>query len=101
MKTTSGTAYNGAIKASKEIRKELVTIIKQRRIDLDENKAFPTQDILSQMLSTTDDVNDIEVADYILILLVAGHETTSGDTTFFVKYLAELLHIYNQVYQGN
>ncbi|TXG48759.1 hypothetical protein EZV62_024634 [Acer yangbiense] len=98
-----GTAYNGAIKASKEIRKELVAIIKQRKIDLDENKAFPTQDILSQMLSTTDEngqhVNDFEIADYILVLLVAGHETTSGVTTFVVKCLAELPHIYNQVFQ--
>ncbi|KAH7571326.1 hypothetical protein JRO89_XS04G0023300 [Xanthoceras sorbifolium] len=101
-----GTAFNRAIKASKEIRDELIAIIKQRKIDLDdqENKSIsPTQDILSQMLSATDEngqrVNELEIADYILLLLIAGHETTSSVITFTVKYLAELPHIYNEVFK--
>ncbi|KAL8139681.1 hypothetical protein V2J09_005702 [Rumex salicifolius] len=47
-----GTPFNRAIKASKFIRKELKEVIKQRTLDLAVNKATPTQDILSHMLTT-------------------------------------------------
>ena len=42
-----GTPSNKAIKASNFIRKELIKIIKQRRIGLAEGVASPTQDIFS------------------------------------------------------
>ncbi|KAF5196394.1 beta-amyrin 28-oxidase-like, partial [Thalictrum thalictroides] len=45
-----GTMFNKAIKASVLIRKDLETIIKQRKTDLAEKKASPMQDILSHML---------------------------------------------------
>ncbi|KAH7571327.1 hypothetical protein JRO89_XS04G0023500 [Xanthoceras sorbifolium] len=50
-----GTTFYRAIKASNEIRVELVAIIKQRKIDLEENKASPTQDMLSQIVLATDE----------------------------------------------
>ncbi|TXG48758.1 hypothetical protein EZV62_024633 [Acer yangbiense] len=98
-----GTTFSRAIKASKEIRKGLVAIIKQRKIDLEENKASPTQDILSHILLATDEnkehLSELHIAEYILLLLIAGHDTTSSVMTFVVKYLAELPHIYNEVFQ--
>ncbi|KAL5813750.1 hypothetical protein ACOSQ4_024391 [Xanthoceras sorbifolium] len=96
-----GTSFNIAIKASNEIRKELVAIIKQRKIDLELNKACPTQDILSHMLVATDDngqhMTELDIADKILGLLIGGHDTASAAITFIVKYLSELPHIYNEV----
>jgi cytochrome P450 family 26 subfamily A len=98
-----GTPFNRAIKASGFIRKELLKIIKQRKIDLAEGKASPTQDILSHMLLTcTDDgvyMNELDIADKILGLLIGGHDTASATCTFIVKYLAELPHIYEGVYK--
>ena len=44
-----GTPFRRAINASELIRKELMAIIKQRKIDLAENKAAPSQDILSHV----------------------------------------------------
>ncbi|KAJ6992846.1 hypothetical protein NC653_016066 [Populus alba x Populus x berolinensis] len=49
------TPFNRGVKASNVVHKELLKIIKQRKIDLAENKAPPTQDILSHMLTTADD----------------------------------------------
>ncbi|KAJ9167554.1 hypothetical protein P3X46_019178 [Hevea brasiliensis] len=96
-----GTPFNRGIKASNFVRKELAKIIKQRKIDLAENKASPTQDILSHMLTTADEngqhMNEMEIADKILGLLIGGHDTASAAITFVVKYLAELPQVYNKV----
>ncbi|XVF23285.1 hypothetical protein REPUB_Repub13aG0023300 [Reevesia pubescens] len=96
-----GTPFNRGIKASNLVRKELSAIIKQRKIDLAEKKASPTQDILSHMLLATDEngqhMNELDIADKILGLLIGGHDTASAAITFIVKYLAELPEIYQKV----
>nr|WMZ41214.1 cytochrome P450 family 716 subfamily A polypeptide 1 [Ipomoea batatas]GMC58459.1 beta-amyrin 28-oxidase-like [Ipomoea batatas] len=98
-----GTPYNRAIKASNLIRKELVRMIRQRKVDLAQGKATPNQDILSHMLLTSDEngrfMGESNIADKILGLLVGGHDTASSACTFVVKYLAELPEIYHGVYK--
>ncbi|KAI5659133.1 hypothetical protein M9H77_27926 [Catharanthus roseus] len=97
-----GTPFNKAIKASNFIRKEILDIIKQRKIDLADGKALPTQDILSHMLLTSDEngkfMHELDIADKILGLLIGGHDTASSACAFIVKYLAELPEIYEGVY---
>ncbi|KAL8492692.1 hypothetical protein ACS0TY_024040 [Phlomoides rotata] len=97
-----GTPFNKGIKASNFVRKELIGIIKQRRIDLREGKAWATQDILSHMLLTSDEngkfMQELDIADKILGLLIGGHDTASSACAFIVKYLAELPEIYDTVY---
>ncbi|RZC86177.1 hypothetical protein C5167_007363 [Papaver somniferum] len=96
-----GTAFNRGIKASKFIRNELSLIIKQRKIDLAEQKALPTQDILSHMLSSVDDdgncMDELDIANKILGLLIGGFDATSATISFIMKYLAELPHVYYEV----
>ncbi|KAL0337175.1 UNVERIFIED_CONTAM: Beta-amyrin 28-monooxygenase [Sesamum calycinum] len=96
-------SFNKGIKASNYVRKELVSIIKQRKVDLAEGKASPTQDILSHMLLTSDEngkfMHELDIADKILGLLIGGHDTASSACTFIVKYLAELPEIYDGVYK--
>eukprot|EP00258_Populus_trichocarpa_P015489 XP_006372247.2 beta-amyrin 28-oxidase [Populus trichocarpa] len=98
-----GTPFNRAIKASNFIRTELLAFIRQRKKDLAEGKASPTQDILSHMLLTCDEngkcMNELDIADKIIGLLIGGHDTASAACTFIVKYLAELPHIYEEVYK--
>jgi cytochrome P450 family 26 subfamily A len=98
-----GTPFNKAIKASNFIRIELLKIIRQRKMDLAQGVASPTQDILSHMLLTRNEngefLNELKIADKILGLLIGGHDTASAACTFIVKYLAELPHIYDKVYQ--
>ncbi|XP_022960871.1 beta-amyrin 28-oxidase [Cucurbita moschata] len=98
-----GTPFNRAIKASNFVRKELLSIVRQRKSDLAEGKASPTQDILSHMLLTCDEIgqymNESAIADNILGLLIGGHDTTSAACTFIVNYLAELPQIYDGVYR--
>ncbi|KAL3642848.1 hypothetical protein CASFOL_013663 [Castilleja foliolosa] len=98
-----GTPFNKAIKAANFIRKELVEIIKQRKVDLAEGKASGTQDILSNMLTTSDEngmlMHELDIADKILGLLIGGHDTASSACSSIVKYLAELPQIYEGVYR--
>ncbi|MCI10766.1 cytochrome P450 716B2-like [Trifolium medium] len=72
-------------------------------MDLEQGVASPTQDILSHMLLTRNEngefLNELKIADKILGLLIGGHDTASAACTFIVKYLAELPHIYDKVYQ--
>ncbi|KAM0020484.1 putative cytochrome P450 [Helianthus debilis subsp. tardiflorus] len=97
-----GTPFRRGINASNFIRKELIAIVKQRKIDLDEGKATPTQDILSHMILFRDEngklLEEHDIADKILALLIGGHDTASSTSAFIVKYLAELPEIYNGVY---
>ncbi|CBI20810.3 unnamed protein product, partial [Vitis vinifera] len=78
-----GTSFNKGIKAS--------------------NLASTTQDILSHMLLTCDEngeyMNEEDIADKILGLLVGGHDTASATITFIVKFLAELPHVYDEVFK--
>ncbi|KZV26814.1 hypothetical protein F511_06661 [Dorcoceras hygrometricum] len=98
-----GSAFYRAMNAAKFLRKEILSIIKQRKIHLSEGKASPTQDILSHMLLTADEngrfMHEIDVMNKILGLLIGGHDTASSACTFVVKYLSELPRVYQRVYQ--
>ncbi|KAM5555339.1 hypothetical protein ABKV19_023306 [Rosa sericea] len=98
-----GTPFNKAIKAANLIRKDLYKMIKQRKVDLADGNASPTQDMLSHMLLACDEdgtyLKESDIADTILGMLVAGFDTLSAELTFIVKYLGELPHIYDAVYK--
>ncbi|KAF5742931.1 Cytochrome P450 [Tripterygium wilfordii] len=99
-----GTPFRKGINASNFVRKGLLKIIKKRKLAHLEGKVCSTQDILWHMLSTSDEngelMSELDIADKILGLLIGGHDTASAACTFIVKYLAELPHIYDQVYKG-
>ncbi|KAK4484272.1 hypothetical protein RD792_011498 [Penstemon davidsonii] len=94
-----GTAFNKAIKASSVLKKQLGSIIKQRKIDLAEGKASPNQDVLSHVLLTSDD-SEMQIAERISGVLIGGHDTLTSACTYIVGYLAELPKIYEGVYKG-
>ncbi|KAF7130364.1 hypothetical protein RHSIM_Rhsim10G0047300 [Rhododendron simsii] len=98
-----GTPLNRSIKASSFVKKELLVIIKKRKIDLAEGRASPTQDILSHIISTSDDngnfMHEEDIAGKMVGLLVASHDNITSVCTCTVKYLAELPEVYQGVYQ--
>ncbi|KAL3825523.1 hypothetical protein ACJIZ3_021552 [Penstemon smallii] len=98
-----GTTFNKAMKASNFIREQLISIVKQRKIDLAQGKASPNQDLLSHMLLTSDEngkfIPELDIADMILGFLVGGHDNVSSACTLIVYYLAELPEIYQGVFK--
>ncbi|XP_042521271.1 beta-amyrin 28-monooxygenase-like [Macadamia integrifolia] len=100
-----GTRYNHAIRAANRLRKEFQVLIEQRRVDLSErsSSSSPKHDLLWCMLTTTDEngqlMTEKEVLDNILGMLMGGHDTTSCALTFLMKYLAELPHVYDEIFK--
>ncbi|KAI7987311.1 Beta-amyrin 28-monooxygenase [Camellia lanceoleosa] len=106
-----GTALNRAIKNADFIRQDIVAIIKKRKMSLDEQQqnnnkdSWTTRDLLAHLLHTADEngkfMNEVEIADKIIGLLIAGYDTASSTLTFIFKYLAEYPHAYNEVFKDN
>lgn len=95
-----GARFRRAMQAAALIREELLEIVKQRREDL---KSHPSQgrDLLSHLLLTPDEggnfMSELHIANNILLLLFAGHDTSSVTITLLIKKLGELPHVYEEV----
>ncbi|RWR75736.1 beta-amyrin 28-oxidase-like protein [Cinnamomum micranthum f. kanehirae] len=92
-----------SMRAAEAIRKDLYFLIQQKRVALLEKAVSSpeTQDLLSYLIVTTDEegrfMTQREIVDNILVLLFAGHDTSSSTLALVLKYLAEMPHVYNEV----
>ncbi|XAR65570.1 hypothetical protein NMG60_11009732 [Bertholletia excelsa] len=95
-----GTIFYRANKAAAAIRKELVTVIKEKKEAM--AKGAPMQDILSHLIVASDPTGrfmpEAEIADKIMGLLTAGYSTVATTIAFFMKYVGERPDVYNRVY---
>ncbi|GAB4837722.1 hypothetical protein Ancab_002576 [Ancistrocladus abbreviatus] len=98
-----GTSFNRGVKASRIIRERLMEVVKQRKIDMRREYNYERHDVLSHMLLLVDEngqhMSNSSIANRILGLLIGGHDTASSAITFIIKYLAELPHVYNEVFK--
>ncbi|KAI3794851.1 hypothetical protein L1987_37491 [Smallanthus sonchifolius] len=96
-----GTRFYSANKAAAAIRTELMMIIKARRVELEEGKASSSQDLLSHLLTSSDEngryLTEKEIANNILLLLFAGHDTSAVSITLLIKSLGEHPDVYDKV----
>ncbi|KAL8482591.1 hypothetical protein ACS0TY_028672 [Phlomoides rotata] len=100
-----GTAYSRALKGGKVVREELKRIVKQRRKELMGRRSDDEegQDMLSKMLLVRDEdgelFNEMEICNSVIGLLIASFDTTSSAVTSVMNYLAQLPHIYENVFK--
>nr|AHF22082.1 CYP716D22 [Artemisia annua] len=96
-----GTRFYSSKKAAAAIRTELKTLINARRVALAEGKATSSQDLLSHLLTSSDEdgkyLTEMEIANNILLLLFAGHDTSTCSITLLMKRLAEHPAVYDKV----
>ncbi|KAJ0468018.1 putative cytochrome P450 [Helianthus annuus] len=96
-----GTRFYKSKKAVSSIIAELITIIKARRMELEEGKASSSQDLLSHLLTSSDEngryLTEKDIAKNILLLLFAGHDTSTVTITLLMKCLAEHPRVYDKV----
>ncbi|KAL3737057.1 hypothetical protein ACJRO7_025908 [Eucalyptus globulus] len=86
-----GTPFSKAVRGGKQIREELLAIIRQRNKELLEGKDDEARDFLSRLL--------LEVSDKIVGLLFASHDMTSTSITVVVNFLAQFPDVYQRVYE--
>ncbi|KAL1533779.1 beta-amyrin 28-monooxygenase [Salvia divinorum] len=97
-----GTAYRRAIRAGEEVREELMRMVEERKKETNggEGKA---PDFLSKILMVRDGdgefLNEKEICNRIVGMLVASYDTTSSAITGVMNHLAQLPHIYNEVFK--
>lgn len=98
-----GTAFSLAKKGGKAIRKELVAIIKKRKVELSEKREPMKRDLLSCMLQSVDEdgkfMNEMEIANKIVGLFIASYDSTSTAITFVINFLAEYPYVYDKVFK--
>ncbi|KAI7750943.1 hypothetical protein M8C21_003111, partial [Ambrosia artemisiifolia] len=99
-----GTRFHSSKKAASAIKGELLTLIKARRVELEEGKASSSQDLLSHLLTSSDEngrhLTEMEIANNILILLFAGYDTSTITITLLMKRLGENPDVYDKVLKG-
>lgn len=96
-----GTRFYKAKRATAAIKKELLLIVRQRREALEQKTAVPSQDLLSHLLSFPDEngkfMSEDVIVNNVLLLLFAGHDTSSCTITFLIRALAQHPHVYDNV----
>lgn len=102
-----GAAYNRAMKGGNMVREELIKIIQEKRMMMKmtgKTDEAGQDDLLSHLLAATYEdgnfLNDIEVCNNVVGILVPAYDTIGCALTFAIKFLAELPHIYGEVYKG-
>ncbi|CDP20362.1 unnamed protein product [Coffea canephora] len=95
------TSFYRGIKAAHSIRKKLLGIIRQRKMDLVEKKSCHADDLSSYLLTVPDDggkfMSELETADKIWGSIIGSQDSTTTAITFVMKYLAEFPDIYDEV----
>ncbi|KAL8262738.1 hypothetical protein R6Q59_024087 [Mikania micrantha] len=94
------TRFYSAKKAA-AIRTKLATIIKARKVELEEGKVSSSQDLLSHLVTSSDEngrfLTDNEIANNIFLLLFTGHDTSTVSITLLMKTLGEHPDVYDKV----
>ncbi|KAI3842631.1 hypothetical protein MKX03_027295 [Papaver bracteatum] len=97
-----GTPFNLAIKASILIKKQITTMIKERKLRLLSHENKSERDLLSLMIMFSEEesgkfMEETFIADMIMGLIIAGHDSTTSVMTMVMKYLVEFPNVYDQV----
>ncbi|XP_047093943.1 cytochrome P450 716B1-like [Lolium rigidum] len=87
------TAFSRSIKARRRAERLLKGIMREKKALLEQGKASPNNDLISRLVSMTDDhgeqlLSSDEIIDNCILALIAGHDTTSILMTFMVRHLA-------------
>ncbi|KAL6196340.1 hypothetical protein ACLB2K_031955 [Fragaria x ananassa] len=98
------TCYNSSLKASKRVQNMLKELIREKRIQLEQKKASPQQDLITCFLSIRneegeEELTELEMVHNVMVVMVAGHDTSSVLITFLLRLLANEPVVYEALLQ--
>lgn len=99
------TRYNRSLRASARIQTMLKEILHKKKVELKQNGASARQELISCLLGMVDEdgnqvMSEKEIIHNIMLVMVAGHDTSSVLITFIIRLLATEPAIYEAVLQG-
>ncbi|KAL0922306.1 hypothetical protein M5K25_006280 [Dendrobium thyrsiflorum] len=87
------TTYGRAIKARKKVAEALMELVKRRKEEkmreTEDEAESRKKDMVDELLEADEGFSEEEMVDFLLALLVAGHETTPIMMTLAVKFLTD------------
>ncbi|XP_059664622.1 cytochrome P450 716B1-like [Cornus florida] len=98
------TRYNRSLQASAKVQKMVTALIRDKRVELEQKGTSSNQDLITCLLSLRKEDNkevmsENEIVHNIMLVMVAGHDTSSIVITFFVQILANNSTVYAAVLQ--
>ncbi|KAK1582190.1 hypothetical protein Q3G72_012619 [Acer saccharum] len=98
------TRYNGSLKASARVQNMVKDLIQEKRKKLEQKTASPHQDLITCLLSIRNEngqevITEKEIVHNVMLVMVAGHDTSSVLITFLVRLLANDPAVYAAVLQ--
>ena len=99
------TRYNRSLKASRMVQNMVKQLIQEKRAELERKGASPDQDLITSLLSTRKEDNkeimtEKEIIHNVMLVMIAGHDTSAVLITFIMQFLANKPDIYAAVLQG-
>ncbi|XP_031249452.1 cytochrome P450 716B1-like [Pistacia vera] len=86
------TRYNRSLRASRRIQNMVKDLMREKAMKLEQKIASPHDDLITCLLSIRDQdnvqvVTDKEIVDNVMLVMVAGHDTSSVLITFIMRLL--------------
>ncbi|KAE8125579.1 hypothetical protein FH972_020362 [Carpinus fangiana] len=92
------TRYNRSLRASATVQNVVKDLIREKRLELEQKGASPHQDLITCLLRIRKEDNEEaltenEIVHNVMLVMVAGHDTSSVLMTFIVRLLANELSV--------
>ncbi|KAE8125586.1 hypothetical protein FH972_020369 [Carpinus fangiana] len=98
------TRYNRGLKASATVQNMVKDLIREKRVEVEQKGASPYQDLITCLLSTRKDNEEVltedEIVHNVMLIMVPGHDTSSVFMTFIMRLLANEPAVYAAVLQA-
>ncbi|GMP65382.1 hypothetical protein CsSME_00026200 [Camellia sinensis var. sinensis] len=88
------TRYNHSLRASSRVQEMLKELVREKRIELQQKGTSSHQDLITCLLNihgkdNEEALSDDEIVHNVMLVMVAGHDTSSVLITFIVRLLAD------------
>ncbi|KAK3027963.1 hypothetical protein RJ639_039430 [Escallonia herrerae] len=99
------TRYNRSLRASAMVGEIVKDLIREKRIEFEQKGASSHQDLITCLLSIRDKENkqvlsENEIVHSVMLVMVAGHDTSSVLITFIVRLLANNPTVFENILRG-